>query len=117
MTHPSAKPCLGYPSRTAAIVALHAQGVDVAEIARRIGGTTTYVSVTLSRARQSSRHRQALGDEAVVQLRVPQDTANALQGAAQRRGWSVEQLALRLLATIAADRMADAVLDDRGGAA
>ncbi|MDX9862181.1 MAG: hypothetical protein RBS99_14825, partial [Rhodospirillales bacterium] len=31
------KPCLGYPSRTAAVLALRGQGLDDVEIAQRIG--------------------------------------------------------------------------------
>ena len=102
---PAAKPVLGYPSMTAAVVALRAQGLSAADVARRLG-----VSVdTVSALERPPRRR---GSRPV---RLPADVAKLLQKPADRRGLRVEQLALTIISTVARDGMVDAVLDDAEG--
>lgn len=99
---PAAKPIAGYPSMTAAVVALRAQGLSASTVARRLR-----ISVeTVSALERSARRRES------GPVRLPADVAKLLQKPADRRGLRVEQLALTIIATVARDGMVDAVLDD-----
>ena len=102
-------PCLGYRSRTAAIVALRAQGMRTHEIAERIGITPKIVQdLENSAARSRTPGRNG------ITCAVPPRYAALLEESARRRGMSVRALVDALIETIARDRMVDAVLDDGG---
>lgn len=64
---PTAKPCLGYPSRTAAAVALHAAGKSNIEIAEAIGVTVSTAGA-LSVGRSRPGRRRKLTEQQVVEV-------------------------------------------------
>lgn len=99
---PAAKPVLGYPSMTAAVVALRAQGLSASAVARRLGIPANNVASMESAARR----------RVVPPVRLPVDVARLLERPARRRGIGIDCLALRIIATVARDGMVDAVLDD-----
>lgn len=96
---PEPKPTLGYPTRTAAALALSAQGMRCSEIARKIGGTGEGISGLL---RVKSRRT----------IHFPRDVLDALEPDARRRGLSSQQLAVKLLSTLVDEKLVDAILDD-----
>lgn len=66
-------PALGYPSRTAAALALRARGLKTGEIARQIGAPSKSVSTLLRRAavgdrRGAPRFRDVLSEDAERRL-------------------------------------------------
>lgn len=75
------KPCLGYPSRTAAVAALQAEGLSNAAIAAKIGIASSTVTALMGKP---ERPRQKL-------------TSDQLDDLIERRerGWSYERLAQR----------------------
>lgn len=103
----TAKPTLGYPTRTDAAIALRAKGMDDRTIAKNLGIQTKNVSALISSRKNLKRptnnqHTMALDSEILA----------ALRPAAIRRGISVNKLCRDLLATIADDDLANAILDD-----
>lgn len=93
------KPCEGYSSRTAAVIALIREGLDLPAIAIRLGVPRTVISADLLTSVRPGQR---------VQLRT------ALRPAAEARGITPEQLAARLLVVLATEpTLIDAVLDDR----
>lgn len=112
----SPKPTLGYPSRTAAICGMRAQGLSTRQIAEAIGiapKTIAALEAGSGRARaiRNERPWQELG-RAVI---VPVDVLNALSRHAARRNMHVNALARLIITTVVDDGMIDAVLDDEGG--
>lgn len=102
------KPTLGYPSRTAAAIALRAAGLSTKEIASRIGvAPATVVSLEIS----GRRAREARPPDG-VRLVIPQAVLDALDAPARRRGLTAGRLAVRILRTVVLERLVDAVLDD-----
>lgn len=108
-------PCLGYPSRTAAVLALRAQRLSTRDIARRVGIEAKTVSALLGSFARKDRpvsrrsHRAAPSGFAV---RVDAETWTKLRNAGVRRGISAEMVALQLLMVAADDGLIDAILDD-----
>ncbi len=105
------KPTLGYASRTEAVLALRAQRIPTAEIARRIGiahKTVTALEHSAGRNRRAPRPSEALGRTIVF----PTDILDALGPHAARRGMHVNQLARRIVETVVDENMVDAVMDD-----
>jgi hypothetical protein len=113
MTSP--RPCLGHPSRTAAIAALRKDGLTTAEIAARIGDIKPKTVRDLERAARLYR-RRAVAVEPACRLHVSAHTMRALAPHAEARDIHVNVLARKILETIAAEGMVDAVLDDGVGA-
>ena len=106
----SAKPSLGYASRTEAVQALRSQNLPTHEIARRLGvevKTVTALEHSGARARRL-RPAEAMGRTVVV----PIDVLDALRPQAERRGLSVNALVRLIVETVADEAMVDAVLDD-----
>lgn len=105
--------CLGYPSRTSAVLALRAQGLSSRQIAARIGveiKTVTALEGSASRCdRPGSRATSA---PTGAHLTIDLDTMRALRPHAARREQSVMQLAQELLRVLADDDLVDALLDD-----
>lgn len=99
------KPCLGYPSRTEAVIGLRAEGKKPPEIAAMIGISEKTVWSLLWHGGHAWKRRAA-------QLALPKEIVSKLAPAAAARGLKVDELCLRLLRAIAEDNMADAVLDD-----
>ena len=107
---PAPVPTLGYPTRTAAVQALAANGLHTSEIARRIGIEEKSVSALLCSARRSKRPAEKNGRTVLF----PIDILNALRIAAAKRNISVNELARRIVEAVADDGLIDAVLDDGG---
>lgn len=99
------KPIGGYPSMIAAVTDLTSKGFTPADIAARLHLPEPAVRAHLYKrqntARKSRRH-----------IQVPATVSDILHRAAYVRGISTLRLITRLLETIAADNMLDAILDD-----
>jgi len=105
-----AKPILGYPTRTAAVVALRREGLSIREVAARTGIPASNVSALECCARR----RRISGDQRGPSF--PREILAELAPAAAARGLAAEELAWRLLSVILAEDLVDAVLDEpRGG--
>lgn len=108
-----AKPTLGYPSRTEAVIALRQQGLSTTDIAGRIGispGTVTALECSAQRSAKPRGVRPA--EQHGRTIVFPIDVLEALRPYALRRQLTVNALARRLIETIADDGMVDAILDD-----
>ena len=104
------KPCLGYKTRTAAVLDLQSKGLSNAEIGRKIGIPTTQVSaLALSAARYRATNPV---DGSIRRIECPAETLEALRPHAARRGLTAGELAGRLIAVIGRDNLVDGVLDD-----
>lgn len=100
----ASKPTAGYPSRTAAVLAMRAAGMKPREIA-----CICRISVrSVAALEHSARRRKGRP------IRLDLAVLTALAEPARRRGLYPEQLAARIVATVAAEGMIDAVLDDDG---
>ena len=111
----SAKPILGYPTRTAAVVDLKLKGFTSRQIAERLGIEVTTVSALECSARRSV---SALGHPVKPRrsgIELSFDLRSELRSAAALRGLSVETLALLILERVAYENLIDAVLDDGKG--
>lgn len=109
-------PCLGYPTRTDAVIALRNEGLSTREIAGRIGiapGTVTALEASAARRRGDYKPRPRREFANVVP--VDPDTLAALRPHAARRSISVDLLIQQLLMILADDDLVDALLDDDGG--
>lgn len=107
------KPCLGFPSRTAAIHALREQGLTTRIIADRIGIPVSTVSALelgsgRARAIRPDRPSEQLGRTVVI----PVDVLDALGPHAARRCISTNHLVRLIVSTVTDEGMIDAVLDD-----
>ena len=109
------KPIAGFPSRTAACLALRAKGLTDRQIADELGLYPSDVSALIATklrrmpgrpARENPLHENG---RTVV---VSNDVLDALAPHAARRGISVNQIARNLLAQVIDDAIVDAVLDD-----
>lgn len=96
-------PTLGYPSRTAAVLALSARGMSDSAIARATG-----IAVSSVAALRCSARRRA--DR--LELIVTRAALARLQAEAARRGQYTRTLAARILETVVRDDLIGAVLDD-----
>ena len=108
----AAKPCLGYPSRTAAVHALRAQGMSTRDIGRAIGiEDKTVIALELgSGHKRPVRVSEELGRTVIISTKV----LDALGPHAARRCISVNNLARLIISTVVDEGMIDAVLDDDG---
>ena len=107
----AAKPCLGFPSRTAAVLGLRQQGLKTAQIAQAIGissKTVTALECGSSRLKRERSEYQYLGRVVLV----PTDVLDALSPHAAKRGVSPNSLARLIVSTVVDEGMIDAVLDD-----
>lgn len=107
----SPKPALGYPSRTAAVIALRQRGLSTGQIAQMLGienKTVSALELGSSRPRREPAPSTMLGRTVVI----PIDVLNALGPHAARRCISVNALARLIISTVVDDGMIDAVLDD-----
>ncbi len=108
----NAIPTLGYPTRTAACVALEAEGLTSAQIGARVGIPATTVAALLCSARRFSDARSA--PDACKSVHFPIRLLQQLQPAARKRRVSRETLAWMIVERVAEDDLIDAVLDDGG---
>lgn len=94
-------PTLGYPTRTAAVLALRAQGKSNQDIARAAGISTNHVAQIYSMSVRQT-----------TLVRVSRGTLERLRPLADKRRVAVEVLAQQIIETVAAENLAEAVLDD-----
>lgn len=105
------KSCLGYPSRTAAVLAYRRAGASTIEIANLIGiSANTVTALEASAARSKSRARSTEHPGRAVLL--PVDLYDKLGPHAAKRGRSVSHLVRAIIQTVTDEDMVDAVLDD-----
>lgn len=106
----AAKPCLGYPSRTAAVHGLRAQGLTTRAIAAAIGipDNTVLALECGDRRIRAIRPTEEMG-RAVL---FPVDVLAALGPHAARRGIHPNSLARLIVETAVDENMIDAILDD-----
>jgi hypothetical protein len=105
------KPVLGYPSRTAAAVALQAQGLRPQQIAERIGAASGDRLTVKAVYSLLANARLATGPGTLVVV-APGPVYGALAAAGRARGLQARGLATHILELVAAEGMIDAVLDD-----
>lgn len=103
---PRPEPCLGYPSRSAAVLALRERGLSHHQIAARTGIPVENIGALYHSARRSR--------DGVRSMPVQVATLKALAPAAEARGLTIAELVDRLLGAIADGQLVDAVLDDGG---
>lgn len=101
---PKAIPTLGYPTRTAAILALTAKGEDIRLIAKKIGITPKQAECLLYAERSNRSPRGT--------MQIEKSILSALDPHAKQRNLNSRQLAERILKVVAESGLIDAVLDD-----
>ncbi|GAB4368161.1 MAG: hypothetical protein Kow00114_27260 [Kiloniellaceae bacterium] len=111
-------PTLGYPSRTACILALREEGKTVAEIAAAIGIPEHRVnSLDWFGTQARKRRRGPLSyDVDGPAVEFPGQMLDSLKPAARRRGMGVHHLVRKLVEKIVEDGLVEAVLDDAAAA-
>ncbi|MGN7715217.1 hypothetical protein [Agrobacterium tumefaciens] len=114
----ASKPCLGYPSRSAAIRGLRSDGLTNQQIAEKTGipvnNITALVPLTpkpesLPIAREAG---YRVGEQNVARIGLNFEVRQMLRPFAAKRGMAVETLITDLVEKIAEDRLVDAVMDD-----
>lgn len=108
----AAKPALGYPSRTAAVLALRAERQTTDAIARQLGIEPKTV-VALERSAERCRALVAEGNRTIL---FPAELLAALALHAAKRGMRANALARRLVEMAIEGDLVDAILDDGMGA-
>lgn len=102
---PRATPCLGYPSRSAAAVALQSKGFVLSEIGRQIGVDTKTASALIASAKRSHRIEAPIALDSA--------TLNLLRVHAAFRRCQSQDLARRIIEIAVRDNLINAILDDR----
>lgn len=97
-------PTLGYPSKTAAVIALSGEGKSAREIATLLGERPGDVRRIRNQARRDQRGRRF--------AEITADVAEELQAHAQRRSVTINKLAQIILINVVEDGLIEAVLDD-----
>ena len=101
-------PTLGYPSRTAAVMALLDQGLTIEEIAERIGISVHNVQNLIYYRQKIPRQK----DGQAIAIRLNERLNSALAELATRRGVQPAEIATKILSTVIEEDLVDAVLDD-----
>lgn len=109
----SPKPCLGYRSRTDAVVALRQQGMTTAEISARTGISPKDVGALEASAIRSGKHRPE-EPRPTTGVMFPPWLLDALKPHAEKRRLTPGYLAFRILEAVVKDKLVDSVLDDLG---
>lgn len=105
------KPVMGYPSQTAAIRALKAEGKPSDEIAALLGMKPKNVT---SAANTATKHRaMSFAYDKPQQVYLGVQTIAALKPHADARGIKPTKLVQMLIDAVVRDDMVDAVLDDQ----
>jgi hypothetical protein len=105
------KPTLGYASRTDAVLALRASGLNTRQIATRIGieeSTVTALEHSAGRPKRVPRPAEQMGRT----ILFPRDILDSLGPAAARRGIHPNSLARLIVETVLEEGLIDSVLDD-----
>ena len=108
---------LGYPTKTAAVLALRAQGMRISDVARTLGISQNAASGLESHVKRvkSLNPDQPPASDTASEL-MPMDVRRALRPHAARRDITVDRLVADIIAAVAHGDLVDAVLDDVGGA-
>lgn len=116
------KPCLGYPSRSAAIRALRAQGLSNHQISERTGIPRSSIGALAPREPREPRSRSEdeqsrsagykLGQHGHLSISVNIEIRQMLRPFAAKRNLPLEVFITDLIEKIAEDGLADAVMDD-----
>jgi hypothetical protein len=107
----TAKPSLGYPTRTDAVLALRRRGLTTREIGTSLGiDPKTVTALEHSAGRAVRKPRPA--EELCRTVLFPVEILAALGPHAARRGMHPNQLARLIVEQVVDDRLVDAVLDD-----
>lgn len=109
-------PCLGYPSRTAAVLALRGEGLSTRDIATRIGIDVKNVAALQGSAARTDREprRRSRDPGNIPRNRIGIDATSIgrLRHHANRRGIPVDLLIEQIVMVVADDNLVDALLDD-----
>lgn len=109
----TAKPTLGYASRTEAVLALRRAGNSSQEIADAIGiSTATVTALEHSAGRKKSRRPDRPAEVHGRTVLFPIDLLDELAPEATRRNMHVNMLVRRLIECIVDDSLVTSVLDD-----
>ena len=106
MSNYRGKPTNGYPSRTAAIFALKAEGRTERQIANELGLARGAVSSMIWKARRRER-----SEANKFPVTIDGNLRSDLEREAKRRGVYVETLVNQLLRAIVSDKLVSAVID------
>lgn len=109
-------PCLGYPSRTAAVLALRGEGLTTREIATRIGIDVKNVGAlecsSVRKDREPQRRSREPGNIPRHRIGIDATSIGRLRHHANRRGIPVDLLIEQIVMVVADDNLVDALLDD-----
>lgn len=111
-----AKPCMGHPTRTQAALALAVQGLSTPEIARLISADAPGDPVTVAKVSRLLCAARKRAPVSPITLRLGGASYDQLAQEAARRGSRADHLARRLIETVLADNLINAILDDGGDA-
>lgn len=106
------KPALGYPSRTAAVLAMRAEGKDTHAIAKAIGISAKAVGALEHSAAGRKREQSTSRDSMQRAVLLPWDVLAKLQPHAEQRAITANHLARLLVVAVVRDGLVDAVMDD-----
>jgi len=104
------KRCLGFPSQTAAVLALQDDGYNLRAISEIIQKPVDHVSALLSTAGRGRTKRPAEVHGRTILF--PVDLLEDIAHHAERRKISTNELARRIVQIAADDQLIDALLDD-----
>jgi len=111
---PATKPMRGFPSTTAAVVALEREGLDDYAIVQRL-------ELPLKTVRQLKKQRQLLVPKRLnrkpklaAKVEIPRAIVSELERHALRREITPQECIRRLIRNAVADGLVDAILDDDG---
>lgn len=100
---------LGYPSLTAAVLAMYEEGMKPGQIAKRLDRQSSQVSSLISNAR--GRPRMNFRPDRDM-INIPLSGSERLRPYADAREVSISRLAAQVLDVVLRDELVDAILDD-----
>lgn len=104
---------MGYPTKTAAVLAMRAEGMRISDVARKLGISQSAASGLESHAKRvKSINREAPSAARRASEFIPLDVRVALRPHAAKRNVSTERLIIDLVIAVAENDLVDAVLDD-----
>lgn len=108
----ASKPCLGYASRTDAVVALRTKGLTTRQIGEAVGITPATVTALEHSAGRAKKRPVRPAEENGRTILFPRDVLDRLGPHAARRGIHPNSLVRRIIETVVDDGLIDSVLDD-----